>query len=296
MTIAHGRADHTTQDLRDRTILITGATGGLGTATATAVAARGAAVILVGRDPAKGPAVRRHLIAATGNDRVDFLAADLSSQAAVRRLAAEVAAAHPRLHVLINNAGVTNPARLQTVDGLEATFAVNHLAPFLLTNLLLPTLRAAGSARVITVSSSAYRMGRIDFDDLQGTRRYGQHRAYNQSKLATVLFTRELARRLATAAVPAGASAGTVSATAIEPGFVRTGMIPPFPFNLVGFLRTTPDRAARAVVALAAAADLADSNGVVFANTGRPIRLSGRADDPELAHRLWTVSAELTGS
>lgn len=278
-------------DPRDRTILITGATGGIGRATATALAARGAAVVLVGRDPARTDAARREIAAATANSAVDAVVADLADQASVRRLAAEVADRHPILHVLINNAGITNPQRRQTVDGIEETLAVNHLAPFLLTDLLMPALRAAGTARVITLSSSAYRMGRIDFDDLQGSRRYGQHRAYNQSKLANILFTRELARRLSTS----GDRAGTVSAVAVEPGFVRTGMVPPFPFNLAGFLRTTPERAAVTVVALTTG-DLTGDNGTLFSHTGRPIRLFGPAANPGLADRLWAASTHLVSA
>lgn len=278
-------------DPRERTILITGATGGIGRATAAALAARGAAVVLVGRDPARTDAARREIAAATGNSAVDAVVADLGDQASVRRLAAEVVDRHPTLHVLINNAGITNPRRRQTVDGIEETLAVNHLAPFLLTDLLLPALRAAGTARVITVTSSAYRMGRIDFNDLQGSRRYSQHRAYNQSKLANVLFTVELGRRLSTS----GDWAGAVTAVAVEPGFVRTGMVPPFPFNLAGFLRTTPERAAVTIVALATG-DLTGDNGTLFAHTGRPTRITGPAANPDLAKRLWAASTDLVSA
>ncbi|MFR9799995.1 SDR family NAD(P)-dependent oxidoreductase [Streptomyces sp. MS06] len=289
MGIDHGRTD-----LRDRVVLVTGATSGIGRATATALAARNATVVLVGRSPARAEATRREIVAGTGNTAIDVVVADLSEQGSVRRLAARVTERHRSLHVLINNAGITNPRRLQTADGMEETLAVNHLAPFLLTDLLLPALHAAGAARVITLTSAAFRMGRIDLDDLHSTRRYGQHRAYNQSKLANILFTRELARRLQSTPAPDGPPLGSVSATAVEPGFVRTGMTPPFPFNLAGFLRTTPQKAARAVVRLAAADDLADHNGVLFAHTGRPIRPTGRAADPELARRLWDASTELT--
>ncbi|MEU0561082.1 SDR family NAD(P)-dependent oxidoreductase [Dactylosporangium sp. NPDC006015] len=202
----------------------------------------------------------------------------------VRRLAAAVAGRHPVLHVLLNNAGVTLPWRQVTADGFETTFAVNHLAPFLLTALLLPQLRAAGAARVIGVTSAAHRAGRIDFDDLHGARRYSQHKAYNQSKLANVLFAREFAAR----------TEGAISAVAVQPGFVRTAMVPPFPFNLAGFLRSEPERPARAIAAIATASDLAAGSGAVFGGDGRPVRLTGRAADPSTARRLWDVSAELT--
>jgi NAD(P)-dependent dehydrogenase (short-subunit alcohol dehydrogenase family) len=257
-----------------RTILITGATGGVGYAAAAALAGPGTTLVLTGRDPDRLAGARARLLPAGGE--IDLIAADLADQADVRRLAALVAERHPRLDVLLNNAGVTCPRRRLTVDGLELTFAVNHLAPFLLTTLLLPNL---DGGRVIGVTSAAHRAGRIDFDDLQGERRYGQHKAYNQSKLANVLFARELTARTG------------VGAVAVQPGFVRTAMVPPFPFNLVGFLRSRPQRPARTIAAVAAAADLA---GTVLGSDGRPVRLTGRAADPDTARRLWEVSARLT--
>ncbi len=176
------------------TVLVTGGTGGIGLATAEALAGLGARVGIVGRDPARGEAAAERLRAAGGV--VDVFTADLSAQREVRRLAGEVLAAYPRLDVLLHNAGGYWATRHTTEDGLERTFAVNHLAPFLLTHLLLERLRASAPARVVTVSSGAHAMGRIDLDDLQGQRSYSGQRAYNQSKLANVLFTFELARRL----------------------------------------------------------------------------------------------------
>ena len=177
-----------------RTVLVTGGTGGIGLATAAGLAGLGARVGIVGRDRARAEAAAERLRGAGGH--VDVFTADVSSQREVRRLAQEVLAAYPRLDVLVNNVGGFWATRHTTEDGLERTFAINHLAPFLLTNLLLDRLRASAPARVVTVSSGAQSMGRIDFDDLQGHRGYNGQRAYNQSKLANVMFTYELARRL----------------------------------------------------------------------------------------------------
>ena len=219
---AHGSPGHRRVQLQDRpltmgtmtgkTVLVTGGTGGIGLATAAGLAGLGARVGIVGRD-ADRVRSRREAAARHPAAQVDVFVADVSSQDEVRRLATEVLTAYPHLDVLVNNVGGYWATRHITVDGLEHTFAVNHLAPFLLTNLLLDRLRASAPARVVTVSSGAQAMGRIDFDDLQGERDYSGQRAYNQSKLANVMFTYELARRLA----------GTgVTANALHPGVVRT--------------------------------------------------------------------------
>ena len=197
-----------------KVVLITGGTGGIGKATAIGLAALGARVAITGRDHRRAEAAAVEIRGATGNPDVDAFAADLSSQAEVRRLAAEVLDAYPRLDVLVNNVGGSWATRHVTADGLEHTFAVNHLAAFLLTNLLLDRLKASAPARVVTVSSGAQSLGTIDFEDLQGERNYSEQKAYPQSKLASVMFTYELARRLE----------GTgVTATVLHPGVVRTG-------------------------------------------------------------------------
>ena len=178
-----------------RTVLVTGGTGGIGKATALRLAAMGARVAVTGRDPARAHAAAREIQDDHGVEVMAFVA-DLSSQSEVRRLADEVQDALPRLDVLVNNVGGYWNTRHVTVDGLEHTFALNHLAPFLLTNLLVELLTRNAPARVVTVASNAQAQGRIDFDDLQGERSYSGARAYNQSKLANVLFSYELARRL----------------------------------------------------------------------------------------------------
>src|SRR5216683_6415460 len=196
-----------------RTILVTGGTGGIGKATAIGLSTMGARVGITGRDLARAEQAAADIRAASGNPAVDVFAADMSSQAEVRRLAVAVLDAYPRLEVLVNNVGGFWAHRQPTADGLERTFALNHLAPFLLTNLLLDRLIASAPARVVTVSSGEQARGRIDFDDLQGARDYSAQRAYSQSKLANVMFTNELARRLQ----------GTgVTANSLHPGVVRT--------------------------------------------------------------------------
>src|SRR2546430_6727641 len=196
-----------------KTVLVTGATGGIGKATAIGLARLGARVGIAGRDSARGEGAAADIRAASNNAAVDAFAADLSSQTEVRRLAREVLDLYPRLDVLVNNVGGFWTHRHVTADGLEHTFALNHLAPFLLTNLLLDRLKASAPARIVTVASGAHTMGRLDFDDLQGERKYSGQSAYNASKLANVMFTYELARRL---------QGSGVTATVLHPGVVRT--------------------------------------------------------------------------
>ncbi|GAA1243821.1 SDR family oxidoreductase [Oryzihumus leptocrescens] len=275
-----------------RTVLVTGGTHGIGLATAQALVSSGAAVTLVGRNADKTGRVVEALRRDSGNDRVEGMVADLSSQAEVRRLATDFAAAHDRLDVLVNNVGGFWATRHVTADGLERTFALNHLAPFLLTHLLRPLLEASAPSRVVTVSSGAQAMGRIDFADLQGERSYGGQRAYSQSKLANVLFTYELARRLE----------GTgVTANALHPGVVRTGfgqedssalfrvMLPVVrPFML------SPERGAETSVYLASSPEVEGVSGKYFVRK-KARRSSPASYDAQAARRLWEVSAELTG-
>lgn len=188
-----------------RVCLVTGATSGIGKATALGLARLGATIGLVARDKERGEATAGEIRAATGSP-VEVLLCDLSVQASVRELAREALTRFEHLHVLVNNAGVSLRRRSLTPDGLETTFAVNHLAPFLLTNLLLERLEASAPARLVTVTSTAFRHGQIRFDDLQGERSWSGIRAYNQSKLANVLFTLELARRLEGTGVTANCS------------------------------------------------------------------------------------------
>jgi NAD(P)-dependent dehydrogenase (short-subunit alcohol dehydrogenase family) len=275
----------------DRSVLVTGASGGIGKATALGLAMMGAHLAITGRDYGRTESAAREIRSAGGGE-VDVFVADLSSQSEVRRLADEVLRRLPRIDVLVNNVGGYWNTRHITADGLERTFAVNHLAPFLLTNLLLDRLKQSAPARVVTVSSNAQAMGRIDFDDLQGERSYSGARAYNQSKLANVLFTYELARRLRSTAV---------TANALHPGVVRTSFGAEDPRGiqrlLVPLLRPfmrAPAQGAATSIHLASAPDLEQVTGRFFANS-KPKRSSNRSYDQAAAARLWQVSADLVG-
>jgi retinol dehydrogenase 14 len=271
-------------------VLVTGGTGGIGKATAAGLAALGARVGITGRDRTRADAAAADIRAA-GGPGVDVFVADMSSQREVRRLAAEVLDAYPRLDVLVNNVGGSWAHRHTTVDGLEHTFAVNHLAPFLLTNLVIERLKASAPARVVTVSSAAHTTGRIDFDDLQGERAYSVQRAYSQSKLANVMFTYELARRLD----------GTgVTATVLHPGVVRTGFGAEDrgPMNRLAVLARpfmkSPERGAATSIYLAANATVEGVTGRYF--VGRSPRASSKPSyDTAAAGRLWRISADLVG-
>jgi len=223
---------------------------------------------------------------------VDVFVADLSSQAQVRRLAGEVLGRLSRIDVLVNNVGGYWNTRHVTADGLERTFALNHLAPFLLTGLLLDRLTRSAPARVVTVASAAQAMGRIDFDDLQGERSYSGSRAYDQSKLANVLFSYELARRLRGSGVTANAlHPGMVSTSfgAEDPGRVQRLLVP----VLRPFMKS-PARGAVTSIHVASAPDVALVSGRYFAGS-RPKRSSARSYDEDVAARLWAVSADLVG-
>lgn len=270
--------------------LVTGANAGIGKATATGLAKLGATVLMVSRNRARGEAAQREIRSASGNARVELLVADLASLAAVRQLAWDVQAGYERLDVLINNAGVFTSARARTVDGNETMFAVNHLAPFLLTNLLLPILEQSAPARIINVSSGAHPLGRIAFDDLAAARDFGPQRRYAQSKLANLLFTYELARRIA---------GSGVTANVYEPGFVNTNMpqqIGPLKpiIGLAKLFMLTPEQGAQTAVYLASSPEVQGITGTFYNAKQQPIGSSRRSYDPDVAERLWRVSAELT--
>ena len=274
-----------------RTVLVTGGSGGIGRATALGLAAMGAHLAITGRDRGRTEDAAREIRAA-GSGQVDVFVADLSSQSQVRRLADEVLQSLSRIDVLVNNAGGYWNTRHVTADGLERTFALNHLAPFLLTNLLLDRLKDSAPARVVTVSSNVQAIGRIDFEDLQGERSYSGARAYNQSKLANVLFTYELARNL---------QATLVTANALHPGVVRTSFGAEDPGGVqrlfTPFMRPfmkAPGQGAATSIHLASAPDLEQVTGRYFASS-KPRRSARRSYDQAAATRLWQVSAALAG-
>ena len=274
-----------------RTVLVTGGSAGIGRATALALAVMGAHLAIAGRDRGRAEEAAREIRAA-GAGQVDVFVADLSSQSEVRRLAGEVLQRLSRIDVLVNNVGGYWNTRHVTADGLERTFAVNHLAPFLLTSLLLARLKQSGPARVVTVSSNVQALGRIDFEDLQAERSYSGARAYNQSKLANVLFTYELARRL---------QGTSVTANALHPGVVRTAFGTEDPRAVQRLLMPVmrpfmkaPARGAATSVYLASAPDLERVTGRFFAGS-KPRKSGKRSYDQAAAARLWQVSADMAG-
>ena len=275
-----------------KTVLVTGGSGGIGKATAVGLARLGARVGITGRDIARAEAAAADIRAASNNAAVDALAADLSSQTEVRRLAHEVLDRYPRLDVLVNNVGGFWAHRRVTADGLEHTFALNHLAAFLLTNLLLDRLKASAPARIVTVSSGAHAAGYIDFDDLQAEQKYAGQRAYNASKLANVMFTYELARRL---------EGSGVTATVLHPGVVNTAFgaedQAAFFTILSPLLRPfmkAPTRGAATSIYLASSPQVEGLTGQYFASS-KPKKSSKLSYDSAAARRLWQVSAELVG-
>jgi NAD(P)-dependent dehydrogenase (short-subunit alcohol dehydrogenase family) len=277
--------------------LLTGATSGIGEAAAEALAQRGLSLILVGRSRPRCEATIERLRRTTNNRAISYFVADLSSQAHVRQLADQIRRRHPRLHVMINNAGGIFLNRELTVDGLERTLALNHLSYFLLTNLLLDVIKASAPARIINVSSVGHQMvRRVRFDDLQYRRGYGVgFRAYFQSKLANVMFTYELSRRLE----------GTgVTVNALNPGMVATNIgrnngwrwrfFKPISDRIFRFKYVTPAQAATSLTFLATATELENVTGRYF--DGTTAVASSRASlDEDAARRLWRISEEMTG-
>ena len=275
-----------------KTVLITGATGGIGKATAIGLASMGARVAITGRDRTRAEQAATDIRTEAGNPAVDVFVADLSSQAEVRRMSDEVLAAYPRLDVLVNNVGGFWAHRHLTSDGLERTFALNHLAPFLLTGLLLERLSSSAPARVVTVASGAQSFGKIDFGDLMGEQDYSGQRAYNQSKLANVMFTYELARRLADTGV---------TATTVHPGMTNTSFsaedparaMAPVVFLIRPFMRS-PTKGARTVVYLASSPAVEGVTGRYYSNLESK-KSNESSYDAEITARLWRVSADLVG-
>jgi retinol dehydrogenase-14 len=282
----------TTNSMTGKTVLITGGTGGIGKAAAVGLASMSARVGITGRDRARAERAAASIARKSGNPAVDVFVADMSSQAEVRRLATEILAAYPRLDVLLNNVGGFWAHRHLTADGLERTFALNHLAPFLLTSLLLDRLKASAPARVVTVSSGAQGMGEIDFDDLMGGVKYSGQQAYNQSKLANVMFTYELARRFE----------GTgVTATVLHPGMTNTAFSAEDPARLFAplvavmrpFMRS-PKQGADTPVYLASSTEAQGLTGQYFANR-KAKRSHESSYDTAVTARLWDISSELVG-
>jgi len=279
-------------DVKGKTILVTGASAGIGYEASVELLRRGAEVVMVGRDAARTAAAAKEAAARSGTPEPPFLLCDFRSQAAIRSLAQAFREKHSRLHVLVNNAGGVNKDRLVTVDGIETTFAVNHLGYFLLTNLLLDLLGASAPARVVTVASIGHRKGTLDFDDLGFEKGYSIMRAYTRSKLANVLFANELARRL---------EGRGVTSNSLHPGSVATNIwsgaplwAKPIIFFLFRPFFITPREGGDRIVQLVAEPSLDDVTGRYFED-GRAVDPAPLARDAALGRRLWDVSAGLTG-
>jgi NAD(P)-dependent dehydrogenase (short-subunit alcohol dehydrogenase family) len=277
--------------MQGKVSVITGANTGIGKAAAGALAALGARIVMICRDRARGERALADIAAAAANGGLgggaELFIADLSSQSDIRAVAAGILAAHPRIDVLVNNAGVALNHRELTVDGVERTFAVNYLAYFMLANLLLPALRAAGRARIVNVSSNAHRRGRLDFDNLQGERRYSNIRMYSESKLEDLMFTYALSRRLA---------GSGITVNALHPGVVATEIwrqVPILDF-LSGWLMLSPEKGARTTVYLAASPDVEGVTGKYF-DKCKPAGTIELSHDVALQERLWATSVALTG-
>lgn len=278
------------ENMNGKVCLVTGGTNGIGKATAQALAKMGATVVIVGRDAQKAALVSKEIQESSGNPNVDWLLADLSSQQDIRRLASEFKNKYSKLHVLINNAGGTFMTRQLSVDGIEMTFSLNHLAYFLLTNLLLDTMLASSPARIINVSSDAHSGGKIEFDNLQGERSYSGIGPYGNSKLANILFTNELARRLE----------GTgVTVNALHPGLVSTGFgknNPGLLMKIMGvvipLIARSPEEGAETSIYLVSSPAVQNITGKYFVDC-KVTQPAPQATDSAVAKKLWDVSAEM---
>jgi NAD(P)-dependent dehydrogenase (short-subunit alcohol dehydrogenase family) len=274
-------------------VIITGATGGIGLAAARELARRGARLSIVARSEARAAAAADRIVAAGGaGTEVEVLNADLSSQASIHKLAREILTRHPRVDVLVNNAGAIYSRRRLTEDGLELTWALNHLAPFLLTSLVLDRIRASAPARIITTASGAHRGARLPLDDVDAVRGYRGFARYGETKLANILFTAELARRL---------EGSGVTANCFHPGFVASGFnrnngrLMAFGMTLGRPFARSPEKGADTLVWLADSAEVSSASGGYFANR-KAKQPSTAARDTAVAHRLWELSEEQTGT
>jgi retinol dehydrogenase 14 len=283
--------DNSNGGMGGKTGLITGGTSGIGKATAVALAAMDANVIVVGRNPERGEAAVEEIRARSHNESVELMLAELSVQAEVRRLAEEFQERHDRLDVLANNAGLVQSKRTETPDGIETTLAINHLAPFLLTDLLLGRLEKSAPSRVITISSETERWGKMDFEDMQSGRKYRGFPVYGMTKLANIMFTYELAERL---------NGTGVTANCLHPGSVGTnfgqnnrGPIALFFRTFKPFMRS-PEKGADTLVWLASSSEVDRVSGKYFSDR-KEIEAKSVAYDRSVRRRLWEISEELTG-
>lgn len=276
--------------MSNKTILITGATAGIGKATAAALASKGHTIIISGRDPQKTAHVAEEIRQQTKNPNIDHVTADFSSLNAVRQMVSILLERHDQLDVLVNNAGLVSKTRQLSQDGYELQFAVNHLAPFLLTNLLLDALKRSQAGRIVNVSSIGHARGQIHFDDLQFDREFKPRQAYYQTKLANVLFTYALARCLRNT---------NVTANVLHPGIVKTSLSHDYMGNPIfrffeGLISVSPEKGAETSIYLATAPEVAGISGGYFIRKQRK-KSAPHTYDEALQDRLWSVSEKLAG-
>jgi NAD(P)-dependent dehydrogenase (short-subunit alcohol dehydrogenase family) len=275
----------------ERVAVVTGATAGIGLYTALGLTRQGMRIVMVGRDPARTERARRLIAERSGADRIETALADFASLAAVRRLAETLLARHQRIDLLVNNAGLISPRFQLSEDGYELTFAVNHLAPFFLTNLLLHRLRNSAPARIVTVASQAHRGARLELSELTRPRNWTPLSAYNRSKACNILFTRALARRI---------GAKEVTTTCLHPGVVataigdRAGTLARLGWRLAKPFLIGPEKGAAASLFLATVADPTPFHGAYVIGNGIAEPDTAARDD-RLGERLWTESARLVG-
>jgi len=283
---------NTNGGMQGKVVMVTGANAGLGKQTALELAKMGATLVCVSRDKARGEAAVAEIKRESGNEKVELMLADLSSQKSIRAFAEEFKRKHAKLHVLVNNAGVVNPERTVTPDGIESTFALNHLGYFLLTHQLLDVLKASAPARIINLASEAQRMGHINFEDIGGEKKFSSFRAYSQSKLANIMFSYDLAKRLE----------GTgVTVNAVHPGAVATNFgkemkgLLGFVFKKLGrrFMRTA-EQGAQTSIYLASSPEVEGVTGKYFADS-KPLKSNKESYDENVRRKLWELSEKLTG-
>jgi NAD(P)-dependent dehydrogenase (short-subunit alcohol dehydrogenase family) len=280
------------ESMKDRVCLITGATSGIGKATAVALARMGATVVIHGRNPQKCEATADAIRQRADNPHIETLVADLASLQDTRRLAQEFTARHKQLHLLVNNAGLSLRHRLESRDGFELMFAVNHLAHFLLTNLLLDTIVASAPARIISVSSGLHKYSKLDFADLQMTHKFSAMRGYGVSKLANIMFTYELARRLAGRGVTVNTMNPGMTATNI--GMEEGGIFSASKKLMDRIMGHSAEQGADTVVFLAASPEVAGVSGKYFEKR-KAVASSATTYDDDACRKLWEISAELVG-
>lgn len=275
-------------DLNNKICIITGSTSGIGLETAKGLAKYGATLVLPIRDALKGDTLRDEIMQQTPDAKVDFMHCDLASFDSIREFVHQFKSKYHKLHMLINNAGIWETKRNLTQDGIEKNFAVNHLAPFLLTNLLLDTIKESAPARIINVASEAHRQGKMNFQDLEFEKKYASFQSYGQSKLANILFTKKLSQKL---------SGTGVTVNCLHPGVVSTNLFDKMPgilMKAMNLFMVTPEKGAQTTLFLATSPDVEKVSGEYFSKS-KPKKPSPRALRQETADKLWEISEAYVG-